>query len=91
MKPRTPQLQQGTVQTGMRAGGAHDPLHHTQKMSAKLDTMIDHLRHDIEEVDEPQFKAMCETAAEVLGGLATAFRHYEQKKEHAWNEHARNS
>jgi hypothetical protein len=27
---------------------------------------------------------MCETAAEVLGGLVTTFRHYQQKNEKAW-------
>jgi hypothetical protein len=52
--------------------------------------VIDNLRRDIDQVDEPQFKAMLETAAEVLGGLVTAFRHYEQKGEHAWKP-ARNS
>ncbi|HWN53040.1 MAG TPA: hypothetical protein VNO18_25025 [Xanthobacteraceae bacterium] len=72
------------AQTGEPAGGAHDPLHYTRKMSAQLSEMIDHLRRDIDQVDEPQFKAMFETAAEVLGGLVTAFRHYEQKGEHAW-------
>ena len=63
-----------------------DPLHHTRKMSAKFSEIIDHLRRDIDHVDEPQFKAMFETAAEVLGGLVTAFKHYEQKGEHAWNK-----
>jgi hypothetical protein len=27
---------------------------------------------------------MFETAAEVLGGLVTAFRHYEEQSERAW-------
>jgi hypothetical protein len=61
-----------------------DPLHHTQKMRRRLDETIEHLRADIDKVDEPQFKAMFETAAEVLGGLAKAFRDYEQKNESAW-------
>jgi hypothetical protein len=74
------------ARTGETAGGARDPIHHTRKMSAQLTEMIDHLRRDIDEVDEPQFKAMFETAAEVLGGLVTAFRHYEEKGEHAWKE-----
>jgi hypothetical protein len=78
------------AQTGESAGKTHDPLHHTRKMSGQLSEMIDHLRRDIDQVDEPQFKAMFETAAEVLGGLVTAFRHYEQKGEHAWKQ-ARNS
>lgn len=34
---------------------------------------------DIGRVEEPQFKAMFETAVEVLGGLVAAFRHYEEK------------
>ncbi len=63
----------------------HDPLHHTQKMKQRLSEMIGHLREDIEKVDEPQFKAMFETAAEVLGGLTGAFSDYEKKNESAWN------
>jgi hypothetical protein len=66
-----------------------DPLHHTRKMSAKLSEMIDRLRDDIDQVNEPQFKAMFETAAEVLRGLVTAFKHYEEKGEAAWDEKAR--
>ena len=61
-----------------------DPRHHTQKMQHALQGVIDHLRSDIETVDEPQLKAMFETSAEVLGGLVKAFRDYEQKNEAAW-------
>jgi hypothetical protein len=61
-----------------------DPLYHTQKMKAALKEIKDHLREDIEKVDEPQFKALFETSAEVIGGLETAFSHYEQKSEKAW-------
>ena len=61
-----------------------DPRHHTQMMQQRLQQTIDHLREDIEKVDEPQFKAMFETSAEVLGGLVKAFKHYEQKNESAW-------
>jgi uncharacterized membrane-anchored protein YhcB (DUF1043 family) len=61
-----------------------DPRHHTQNMQRKLHEIIDHLREDIEKVDEPQLKAMFETSAEVLAGLAKAFRDYEQKNEPAW-------
>jgi hypothetical protein len=61
-----------------------DPHHHTQKMKARLHETIDHLRKDIEEVDEPKFRAMFETAAEVLGGLEKAFTHYEERRETAW-------
>ncbi|WEX74552.1 hypothetical protein PYH37_001990 [Sinorhizobium numidicum] len=61
-----------------------NPMHHTQKMKGELSTLIDHLREDITKVDDPQFKALFETSAEVLGGLVKAFTHYEQKSEAAW-------
>jgi hypothetical protein len=56
----------------------------TRVMRERLAEVIDDLRADIGRIDEPQFKAMFETAAEVLGGLVTAFRHYEDKSERAW-------
>ncbi|MCZ7659887.1 MAG: hypothetical protein M5U07_19455 [Xanthobacteraceae bacterium] len=61
-----------------------DPRHHTRKMRKALSDIKEHLRADIEKVDEPQLKAMFETSAEVLGGLEKAFRDYEQKNESAW-------
>jgi len=61
-----------------------NPLHHTRKMAARLSETISHLRADIEKVDEPQFKAMFETSAEVLGGLVKAFEDYAKKNESAW-------
>jgi hypothetical protein len=53
-------------------------------MQKALQELKDHLREDIEKVDEPQLKAMFETSAEVLGGLMKAFRDYEQRNEAAW-------
>ena len=61
----------------MAGAAERDPRHHTQKMQKALQEIRDHLRKDIEKVDEPQLKAMFETSAEVLGGLIKAFRHYE--------------
>ena len=61
-----------------------DPIHHTTKMKQKLTEIIEHLRSDVSKVDEPQFKAMFEMAADVLGGLVKAFGDYEQKNETAW-------
>jgi hypothetical protein len=55
-------------------------------MQKALQDIKDHLRDDIEKVDEPQLKAMFETAAEVLGGLIKAFHDYEQKNESAWSK-----
>lgn len=68
----------------MTSEADRDPRHHTQNMQARLEEIIDHLREDLEKVDEPQLKAMFETSAEVLAGLVKAFRDYEQKNESAW-------
>jgi archaellum component FlaG (FlaF/FlaG flagellin family) len=58
--------------------------HHTQKMQKRLQETMDHLRRDIEIIDDPKLKAMFETSAEVLGGLVKAFQDYERKNESAW-------
>ncbi|MGE0752571.1 MAG: hypothetical protein AB7K64_18520 [Variibacter sp.] len=68
----------------MASAADRDPRHHTQKMRKALEDIKTHLREDIEKVDEPQLKAMFETSAEVLGGLAKAFSDYEKKNESAW-------
>ena len=70
----------------MASAADRDPRHHTQKMKKRLNETIAHLREDVEKVDEPQLKAMFETAAEVLGGLVKAFSDYEQKNESAWRK-----
>lgn len=74
------------MQQNQTAISAEDknPTHHTQKMQQRLREIADHLREDIEKVDEPQFKAMFETSAEVLEALIKTFQHYEQKSEKAW-------
>jgi hypothetical protein len=65
-----------------------DPLFHTRKMQQRLDEIITHMREDIDLVDEPQFKAMFETSAEVLTSLKKTFSDYEQKTEGAWRKSA---
>jgi hypothetical protein len=68
----------------MASAAHHDPRRHIQKMQKALLELKDQLRQDIVHVDEPQLKAMYETSAEVLGGLAKAFHDYEMKNEAAW-------
>ena len=63
----------------MASAADRDPRHHTQKMQKALKEIQDHLRQDIQNVDEPQLKAMFETSAEVVGGLRKAFQDYEKK------------
>ncbi len=68
----------------MASAADRDPRHHIQNMQKALRDVREHLRKDIEKVDEPQLKAMFETSAEVIGGMEKAFKDYEQKNESAW-------
>jgi hypothetical protein len=61
-----------------------DPRHHTQRIKQRLHDFASHLREDVRKVDEPQFRAMAETAAEVILGLEKAFSDYEKHNEAAW-------
>ena len=61
-----------------------DARHHTMQIKKRMNELIDHLRDDVEKIEEPRAKALFETAAEVLVGLVTAFEHYESKSEEAW-------
>jgi len=63
-----------------------DPAFHARKMRQRLEDTLAHMREDIEKVDDPKFKAMFETSAEVLGGLTKAFSDFEKKSETAWRE-----
>jgi len=38
----------------------------------------DHARSDTQQVNDPKARALFETTAEVLGGLITAYEHYQQ-------------
>ena len=60
-----------------------------QLMVACVQALADvqsHMREDIDKVDDPQFKALFETSAEVLGGLIKAFDDYDRKNESAWRK-----
>ena len=63
-----------------------DPRHHVHKMQKALVDVRTHMREDIDKVDDPQFKALFETSAEVLGGLIKAFDDYDRKNESAWRK-----
>jgi hypothetical protein len=61
-----------------------DPLRHTTKIRGRLTDLAEHLRGDVEKVEEPRAQALFETAAEVLLGLEHAFADYERGEEPAW-------
>jgi hypothetical protein len=60
-----------------------DPRVHARNVGGMLDEMVQHVRKDIGQFDEPNAQALSETAAEVLLGLRKAFEHYETGSEAA--------
>ncbi len=46
-----------------------DPKVHSQHIEEMLRNVIDHVRQDLDRVNEPRFQALLETTAEVLTGL----------------------
>jgi hypothetical protein len=68
----------------METIASKDPRAHTANVRKEFRQLIDHLRGDINKIDEPKAQALFETTAEVISGLDTAFKHYEEKRENAW-------
>ncbi len=60
-----------------------DPKAHAANIEKALSEIIDHMRSDVDRVDEPKAQALFETGAEVLVGLRTAFEHYRTDAEKA--------
>jgi hypothetical protein len=61
-----------------------DAMAHVRNIRDLLNQTAEHCRADVEQVDEPQARALFETTAEVLIGLMRAYEHYEQGTEAAW-------
>jgi hypothetical protein len=70
----------------MQREDSNNPIIHVRNIRQQFKEQVEHLRTDIKKVNEPQCKAMFETAAEVLIGLIKAFEDYERKEETAWNK-----
>ncbi|GAA1221627.1 hypothetical protein [Rhodoglobus aureus] len=60
-----------------------DPLRHTMQVRARLTELAEHLREDIQKVDDAAFKSLFDTTAEVLFGLEKAIASYEEKASNA--------
>ena len=68
----------------METIASKDPRAHTANVRKEFGELIEHVRRDINKIDEPKAQALFETTAEVISGLDTAFKHYEEKSENAW-------
>ena len=64
-----------------------DPRYHTKRVRNMFGDLIDHLRKDVNIVNDPRVKAMHEVTAEVLRGLQKAYEDYEMgTEEEAWRQ-----
>ena len=68
----------------METIASKDPRAHTANVRKEFRELIEHLRGDVNKIDEPKAQALFEAAAEVISGLDTALKHYEEKSEKAW-------
>jgi hypothetical protein len=68
----------------MESIASKDPRAHTANVRGEFRELIEHLRQDVKKLEGPKAQALFETAAEVITGLDTAFKHYEEKSEAAW-------
>ena len=68
----------------MESIASKDPRAHAANVRGEFTKLIQHLRDDVKKIEGAKGQALFETAAEVLTGLETAFKHYEEKSEEAW-------
>jgi len=63
-----------------------DPKQHTQRIRKMLVDAAQQARSGIAEIEEPSARALFETSAEVLTGLAKAYEDYDAGSEPAWRK-----
>lgn len=68
----------------MKNSQSNNPLEHTANIKEEFKKLSEHLREDVDKVDDPQAKALFEVSAEVINGLEKAFVDFERKNESAW-------
>ena len=68
----------------METIASKDPRAHIANVRKEFRQLIEHLRGDVDKITEPKAQALFETTAEVISGLETAFKHYEEKTEKVW-------
>ena len=68
----------------MKTTTSRNPLEYTANIKEEFIKLREHLREDVDKVDDPKAKALFEVSAEVIGGLQKAFNDFEKKNESAW-------
>ena len=68
----------------MEKSQSSNPLEHTGNIKKEFRNLSEHLREDVDKVNDQQAKALFEVSAEIIDGLEKAFTDYERKNESAW-------
>jgi len=68
----------------MKTTTSRNPFEHTANIKEEFTKLSEHLREDVDKVDDPKAKALFEVSAEVIDGLQKAFKDFEKKNESAW-------
>ena len=68
----------------MKTTASRNPLEHTANIKEEFIKLSEHLREDVDKVDDPKAKALFEVSTEVIDGLQKAFNDFEKKNESAW-------
>jgi hypothetical protein len=61
-----------------------NPADHVRNIENALQEIADHMRRDIQKVNDEKAKALFETSAEVILGLSKAYHDFLKKNESAW-------
>lgn len=65
---------------------SNDPKAHAKNMAKVLHELQEHLREDVQKIEDLRAKGLFETAIEVLGGLENAMNNYRTEFEREWSE-----
>ena len=68
----------------MEKSTTSDPLVHSVNIKKEFTKLSEHLREEVEKLNDQQANALFEVSAEVIDGLEKAFEDYERKNESAW-------
>jgi len=76
-------MERGNEAMKSRTLETSDPKAHAANIERMLTEVIEHVRSDVDRVDDAKAQVLFETSAEVLIGLRTAYQHYQGGSEKA--------
>src|SRR5262245_8387038 len=72
-------LEGGTAMVERQSSPGSDPRHHTTRIKAMLDHVIDHARQDVDKLADPKAQACSRPPPRCSRGWWGSYEHFEQK------------